>query len=195
MLGPANASPAPETSHAYMRRLGYDLRLWCYPAGKKQSPSQAAIEISPEAISYNARFRPATNCTSITAHAIIATAAAQQQALRNQTPPASPPRVAKWIAGTLSAVDRQTLFARLGPQRSTADCSAVVSPQNATARARYLPEMQAAALRVHPMWHVKSKQGLCVYLVRHQIRLSSQSASHRKPNQAAHPICSEKLHA
>jgi hypothetical protein len=130
-----------------------------------------------------------------TRHHRYRSSSAQQQALRNQTPPASPPRVAKWIAGTLSAVDRQTLFARLGPQRSTADCSAVVSPQNATARARYLPEMQAAALRVHPMWHVKSKQGLCVYFVRHQISLSSQSASHRKTNQAAHPICSEKLHA
>lgn len=163
-------TPAQRPKHPTRTCKHSDMTYVILRREKKQSPSKAAIEISPEPISYNARFRPATNCANITTHAIIATAA-QQQALRNQTPPASPPRpprVAKWIAGTLSAVDRQTLFARLGPQRSTADCSAVVSPQNATAMARYLPEMQAAALRVsrvHPMWHVKSKQGLCALCV------------------------------
>jgi len=65
---------------------------------------------------------PATTAASITTHAI------NKQGLRNQ--------VSGGSDRSSFAVDRQTLFARLGPQRSTADCSAVVSPQNATTRTR-----------------------------------------------------------
>lgn len=65
---------------------------------------------------------PATTAASITTHAIT------KQGLRNQ--------VSSGSDRSSFAVDRQTLFARLGPQRSTADCSAVVSPQNATTRTR-----------------------------------------------------------
>ena len=148
VLGPANASVNHHPQHPTRTCEDSDLTYLLLHApwhhhteNKKQSPSEPAIEISNEAYLLQ-RPLPASHERSQhhdTRHHRYRSSPAASFAQPNTARP-----VAEWIAGTLSAVDRQTLlslFARLGPQRSTADCSAVVSPQNATARARYLPDM------------------------------------------------------
>jgi hypothetical protein len=108
---------------------------------------------------------------------------AQQQALRNQTPPAQSQSGSQELF--LLSIARPCL--RVSARREARQTVLPWCRRKTPPLGRDISQTCKPALRVHPMWHVKLKQGLCVYFVRHQIRPSNQSVSHRKqPGRASH---------
>lgn len=141
--GPANASASatnPNHPTRTCKHLEPDLLLhapwWHHHTGKKAIAIRGSYRDIDEAYLLQ-RPLPATTvaqraASRFTTHAIT-TATARFAQPAPACPLATPPK-AQVDHRSSSAVDRRTLFARLGPQRRTADCSAVVSPQNATTR-------------------------------------------------------------